>query len=112
MIEGSEREIPPEHSLCNVSTLQPNAFPGEQRALPIQPAGESADLFVRRQHAMARHEHGNWIRPARAADRAHGLRFANRAGNLAIAARLAGTDFPQVTPHMLLKVGSARQIQW
>ena len=73
--------------------LERNAFARQQFPLPIQSAGKSAGLFVRGKDSVARHQHRNGIRPARAAHGADGFGLTNRRRDFAVAFRFAGRNF-------------------
>ena len=60
---------------------------------------------------MARYQHRNWIRAARAANRAHGLRLANVARDLTVGLRFATSDLEHGTPDAALKCRAAREIE-
>ena len=83
--------------------LKRDTLPREQLALPIQPAGEAAQFFVRGQHAMAGNQNRNRVRAAGAADGPNGLRFANGAGDFTVTFGLAAGDFSQGVPNLPLK---------
>src|SRR5690348_9813096 len=91
--------------------LETDPFTREQSAFPIQSSAKTADFSMRRQNAMAGHEHRDRVRPARAADGADRPGFANSPGDFAVAFRLAEGDFPEFGPDGPLKFRAAGQIE-
>src|SRR3954465_2364301 len=75
----------------------------QQALLDWQAPGVAAEAAVGAHGAMARHDQRNRVRPAGAADGAHGGGCADGARDFRIGARLAARDAPQLLPHAALE---------
>jgi len=95
-----------------VSALEFKAFPREQFSLPLQSTAKPADLAMRSEDAMARHQNRNRVRTTRAAHGADGFGFANGCSDLAIAFGLAERNLPQFVPDGFLKFRSFGVQRW
>ena len=54
-----------------------NSFEAQQRLLALQPTGIAREAAIAPQHAVAGHDHAQWVAPHRRTHSAHGLRFAD-----------------------------------
>lgn len=82
----------------------------QESGFPAGSARESAQFAVGSNDAMAGNKQWHRIGSASGADGATGVRAADLAGNLAVAAGLAAGDFAQGLPHLPLKGGPAGEI--
>lgn len=93
-------------------TFENNTFPLEQTVFPIQATGKTSNFSIGGQNTMARDQNWNWICPARAADGADGLGFANCSGKLTVTLGPPWRDLEHCGPNALLKLCFASPIQW
>src|SRR5262249_58475841 len=70
---------------------RPRAFEGEEPSLVVETAAEAAEAALRHD-AVAGHEEGHRVLPARSSDGPHRLRLADRARDLRVGPRLPVRD--------------------
>src|SRR5689334_14497718 len=81
----------------------------EQRALERQSAAIAREAAVGADHAMTRNDQRDRVRAVRRTHAARGRRLADRARDLAVAARLAVRNREQRLPHGLLELRAVRR---